>query len=286
MADGRVRPAAEAALLPYLPRMTPKVYAGFMGWIFCIYFLLIATPPATPPERMENYKSLMSFAASDPAFVEVEREMIGLVRARDDAKVLFWSWRSPYKDMVREMQAQIDELAPRYNAAVDDRDRTRTRARQEVGLWSDVGVGEMRALFWRSWDEGKDFAKRMTFWDIMFATSRREETLVSVLVRWLSTFLMNLSVGLCAAVFWFSGRVISLIFAYQPPLYSGLTFGVVAILGAAGTVLLFMAVLYSVAIGGAYFAIKASAENARLQHERAREQAYLRGGGARRAHYD
>lgn len=166
MADARVRRRGDGAdaLLPYLPRMTPRVYTGLVGWVLCVYLLLAATPPATPPERLDRYRELMSFASTDPGFHELEREMLGLLREQDEHKVLFWSWRSPYKERVREKQAQIDELAPRYDAMVADREATRVQARQQVGLWSEVGVGEMRALFWKSWQEGKDFAKRMTFW--------------------------------------------------------------------------------------------------------------------------
>lgn len=55
--DGRVqrRRPNEAAILAYMPTITPKTYAGVMAWIMCIYLLLFAVPPATPPEAMHRY---------------------------------------------------------------------------------------------------------------------------------------------------------------------------------------------------------------------------------------
>jgi uncharacterized phage infection (PIP) family protein YhgE len=103
--------------------------------------------------------------------------------------------------------------------------------------------------------------------------SSREEGMAAVLFRWLSQFLMNLSLGLLSAVFWFAVRVSSLVFAYQPPMLTGLGFVAVAVVGAAGTAVLFMALLYAAAVGGVLLVARQAA-SARIEAQR---QAQLRG---------
>lgn len=62
MADARhangaqMRRRDETAVLDYLPRMTPRTYSAMMAWVMCIYLLLFAVPPATPPEAMHRYR--------------------------------------------------------------------------------------------------------------------------------------------------------------------------------------------------------------------------------------
>lgn len=282
----------------------------------------------------------MSAAANDPIAAQIEAEVAELVAQRQQHEVLFYGWREPYKSLVAAKQAEVRASArphparrarsgsprppppaPRPSAQIDarmpeltevnaERERLRLKARQAVGLWSAVGVADVRRLFWQSWEEGKAFAKRMTFWDIMLAgTSRREETLVAVLLRWLSQFLMNLSLGLISAVrapparprgsaiarppipftllprpppyppqvLWFSARAVSLVFSYQPGIVSGGAFVAISVFGAAGSVLLFLALCYTAAIGGVYLVAKQAA-TARIEAQQRARQQHLRGG--------
>ena len=48
-------------------------------------------------------------------------------------------------------------------------------AKAELGLWSTAGVQESRRLFWRSFESGKVFGRRQTFWDAL--VSRLVKTL-------------------------------------------------------------------------------------------------------------
>jgi hypothetical protein len=91
-------------------------------------------------------------------------------------------------------------------------------------------------------------------------------------------------------VFWFAARAINLVFAYQPNPISGTAFAAIAIIGAAGAVLLFLALCYTAAVGGVYLLAKQAAA-ARIEAQQRAQ--YIRGqaGGAggpygRRAHYD
>ncbi|KAJ1636700.1 hypothetical protein T492DRAFT_957790 [Pavlovales sp. CCMP2436] len=288
--DVRMQPRRRdetAVILDYLPRMSPKVYSGVMAWVLCIYMLLFATAPTSSPEALATHSEYMRAANNDPIARELEREMFGLMRQRDEHKVFFYSWREPYKSLVAAKQAEVDAKMPELQHANAEQERLRTKARKAVGLWSEIGVSEVRAQFWKSWTEGKDFAKRMTFWDMLLHTGKsKEETLASVLFRWLSQFLMNLSLGLIAAVFWFAGRAINLVFAYEPSFVSGFSFVAISVVGAAGSVVLFLGLCYSAAVGGVYILAK-QASHARLEAQQRQQQ--VRGQQrpqAGRAHYE
>ena len=55
---------------------------------------------------------------------------------------------------VLELEARRDELI--------------REARGTVGIWSTIGVGEVRDSFWRAWEQGKETAKRWTMMDAFF----------------------------------------------------------------------------------------------------------------------
>ncbi len=43
-----------------------------------------------------------------------------------------------------------------------------SEAKSTVGLFSTYGVYETRDLFWQRFNQGKQFAKRQSFWDMIF----------------------------------------------------------------------------------------------------------------------
>ncbi len=45
-------------------------------------------------------------------------------------------------------------------------------AKSVVGLWSEVGVGDVRDSFWQKFSAGKAFAKRQTLWDALCRSMR------------------------------------------------------------------------------------------------------------------
>ena len=75
-------------------------------------------------------------------------------------------------------QAQLSEVEAQDYAKLSD-------ARAEVGIFSEYGVAEARDMFWDKFEDGKNFAKRMTTYDAIGAglTMSRDESLVSVGVR-------------------------------------------------------------------------------------------------------
>ena len=60
-------------------------------------------------------------------------------------------------------------------------------AKRELGVFSVDGVAESRNAFWRSYEGGKVFAQRQTFWDAVNSLlySRSEENWVGFVLKWI-----------------------------------------------------------------------------------------------------
>ena len=58
-------------------------------------------------------------------------------------------------------QSELRSLEAKNNAIVSD-------AKAKLGVFSEYGVEETRGLFWRCFSGGKDFAKRSSWYDMMF----------------------------------------------------------------------------------------------------------------------
>jgi len=150
--------------------------------------------------------------------------------------------------------------------ALRERDALQSEAKAAVGIWSQYGVDEVKDRFWKAYQSGKDFAKRMTFWDVMFGVGgrNRDEELVATLLRWLGQIMMNFTVGLVSALFSFMFSLISMLWEYKTSYLSGILFFAVAMSGASAMVATFVGGMYATAAGGVYMLIQ-SAERARLE---------------------
>jgi hypothetical protein len=74
-------------------------------------------------------------------------------------------------------------------------------AKREVGLTSDYAVQETRDMFWRTFQGGKSFAKRQSMWDLLTIgfSRRRDEEMMSAVLRWLMNVMFNFTLGLTGA---------------------------------------------------------------------------------------
>ena len=73
-----------------------------------------------------------------------------------------------------------------------------------LGLWSIKGVQEGRDLFWHTYQKGKVFAQRQTFWDALLSLGySRDDNLLGFIFRWLGTIAFNFTIGLLGSMFVF-----------------------------------------------------------------------------------
>lgn len=161
------------------------------------------------------------------------------------------------------------------------RQRILTDARREVGIWSYIGVQHVRDAFWSAWKSGKDMAARMTMWDaIMLAMpGSREESMVSMLIKLVFQYIMNLTIGLMFSMGYFVYNVYTLVVAYGESVVSGTAFFLLVVVAAFATVGTYIMALTGTVAGGTLFLAKQAAKNAALEGGRA-------GGAHRQVRYD
>lgn len=118
----------------------------------------------------------------------------------------FWTCNTP---LCQANKARMNVDLAAYSVLRAEEHELMKDAKQSVGLFSEHGVQDTREMFWQKFQSGKDFASRQTKWDIIFAgisAIGRDEKIANFLFRIVSSFLLNITIGLCGAVvaFWWN----------------------------------------------------------------------------------
>eukprot|EP00928_Gymnodinium_smaydae_P078358 TRINITY_DN6222_c1_g4_i1.p2 TRINITY_DN6222_c1_g4~~TRINITY_DN6222_c1_g4_i1.p2 ORF type:complete len:301 (+),score=73.94 TRINITY_DN6222_c1_g4_i1:209-1111(+) len=204
----------------------------------------------------------------------------------------FWSCDARCQqayDRVKMATAEIERIQSKRDAII-------TEARQEVGIWSTYGVQDVRDSFWAAWKSGKDFAARYTMMDAMFMMiGGREETMASMVIKIVFQYVVNLTMGIIGAFFFFVYNVYTLIVSYGEPALSGLAFFLLVLVAGLSTIGTYLFAIYGTVAGGGVYLVKQAAKQAKLEAERGhrpRQVQYGQYGGGRvggqqyRSHYD
>lgn len=154
-------------------------------------------------------------------------------------------------------------------------------AKRELGVFSVDGVAESRNAFWRSYEGGKVFAQRQTFWDAVNSLlySRSEENWVGFVLKWILKWALNFTLGMIGAGVGFAWSLYSVVASFSPNLFVGLAFYSVTLFSALSMIIFILVALYGGAAGGAYVVLKTAADANRLEYQR--RQARLRCGAAK-----
>jgi len=176
------------------------------------------------------------------------------------------------------------------------RDSLMTEARREVGIWSVFGVRDVRASFWAAWKSGKEFAARWTMMDAMFMMlpGGREESMIQVILKIVMQYIINLTMGLIGAFFYFIYNVYVLITSYGEPALSGIAFFLLVLVAGVATVGSYLIAIYGTVAGGGLYLVKQAAKQAAVEggpdgRPRQRVQYHPQYGGragGMRSHYD
>jgi len=150
------------------------------------------------------------------------------------------------------------------------RDGIMTEARKEVGIWSVYGVQDVRNAFWSAWKSGKDFAARYTMMDAMFMAFRssREESMAQMAMKLVMQYIINLTMGLIGAFFYFIYNVYYLVISYGESALSGLAFFLLVLVAGMSTVGTYLFAIYGTVAGGGLYLVKQAAKQAALEQER------------------
>jgi hypothetical protein len=261
-----------------LPRPGPKMFGAAIWWAFGMWALFMASAPYTPsPVEEQRYHDLMSEAVYSPEAQKIQRDLMVAQHALDQVNVWGWRWREPYARLRPEKQRDLDQVRYQWDESRRYRDELMSEAKAQVGLWSAYGVEEVREKFWAAYQSGKDFAKRMTFWDVMLGGigGRRDEEGLAVVLRLVGQVMMNFTVGLVSALVSFTFSLFSMLWTYKASYLSGLVFFAIAFTGASAMVVAFIGTMYATAVGGVYM-IAQNANNARLQGRGQQQRRYVR----------
>mmetsp|Transcript_22891 Transcript_22891/g.33448 ORF Transcript_22891/g.33448 Transcript_22891/m.33448 type:complete len:202 (+) Transcript_22891:324-929(+) len=168
----------------------------------------------------------------------------------------------------QEWKEIADSRRRRVDSLQADIDKQLSDAKSKLGLFSEVGVGEARELFWRRFGQGKQFAQRQTKWDALFmgiGAMRRDEGLVGYLLRLLLSMLFNFTIGMVGSVIGFMWSLYSVIASYQASIWAALVFFGFASLAAVSFALTWVFGLYAASAGAVYVTAKLIASNMRLE---------------------
>lgn len=177
------------------------------------------------------------------------------------------------KARMEDAKAVLDDIrAEGYNRMSD--------AKRVAGLFSEVGVGEVKDSFWEYFHAGKRFAKRQSMWDAMFVGMRsmsRDESFVEFALKMLIQVLINFSMGLMVALVVFIFGLWSIVKSYQPDPLTALVFFLSATCAGFAFVTTYLLLIYGAAAGGVYGMAKLAETNLRI--EQGRRQQRVQGGG-------
>jgi len=194
---------------------------------------------------------------------ELEDDVMRTKFAYEQSKGWFWQCDS----VCQSNKAEYDAVMLQYNGLLNEESLHWSDAKAAVGVFSTMGVGETRTLFWQRFGQGKDFAKRQTTWDALFIGLRmgRDEGLGSYVLRLIMNMLINFTIGLFGAVVTFMWGLWSLIVEYQTSLIVGLFYFAMCALAVSSFALTWLFGLYVGTAGTVFVGARLLANNARLE---------------------
>jgi hypothetical protein len=266
-------------------RRNPVIAASYIvGWLV---LLLVGSGTALTVHQSREYNQIMNTID-----LQAEYDAAGdFARARQAytaSRGWFWSCDGTcqrLKTRMQNVETQLTAIRQEGQARMSD-------AKAVVGLWSEVGVGEVKDSFWQYFVAGKAFAKRQSMWDAFFIgirqmTRGRDESWVEFGLKVLMQVLLNFSLGLIMALVVFIIGLWTVVTSYQPnPIVAVLFFGAAAV-AACSFVATYLLAVYGAAAASVYGVLKLAETSTRAQI--ANQQRQQRVGNQhqqQRPHYD
>jgi hypothetical protein len=234
------------------------------SYVFGILFLLlIGSGTKLTLDQRQQYNSIMNTIDLNAEY-EASNQFAMANQAYRATKGWFScdSLCQRNKRRMEHTQRILDDIRTEGYARMSD-------AKGVAGLFSEIGVEEVKDSFWHYFHSGKQFAKRQSMWDAMFMGIRsmsRDETMINYLLRVFLQVLVNFSMGLIAALGIFIFGLWSIIKSYQPNPLTALIFFVGCSCAAFAFVSTYLLAIYGAAAGSLYGVAKVAENQARLQN--------------------
>lgn len=136
-----------AVLKKWKPLKTPKVTASLTLYLLGLFVAFVARPPVTITDEMQHrYFAAMEAADAIDAEprMEAERALLEAQMETRHAEVWFWWADAESRARVRALRVVEREKLARANEYRRARDAKVKLAKGELGLWSALGVDEVR----------------------------------------------------------------------------------------------------------------------------------------------
>ncbi|EEC49161.1 predicted protein [Phaeodactylum tricornutum CCAP 1055/1] len=201
------------------------------------------------------------------------------LQAEFDASNEYWKARNAYHGT--KGWFTCDELCQRNKARMVKAETVLGEIRREgqarmsdakavAGLWSEIGVGEVKDSFWQYFYSGKQFAKRQSMWDALFIGIRqigrsRDESWIEYAFKILMQVLINFSLGLLMALGMFVLGLWATVRSYQPSPLVAVAFFVAAACGAFAFVATYLMAIYGASAASVYGVFKLAETSARAR---------------------
>jgi hypothetical protein len=274
------------------PFKYPKTTAAGVLWLLGLFVVFLAPAPLQiTSEMVVAYEAKLSEAKDVlVALTKAEERLMTAELDMKSAKAWFWRWREGYRRRVEAKRPALNAARKEVLALRQQRDHILRQAKRKLGLWSEAGLEESRALLWENFNLSKDFAKRQTFWETLFnVLYSRDKDWIYLLFQLLLTALVNYTIGAVVSVISFALSLPYFLYSFAPSWPSAVVFYIIAMIGAISMVATYLAMIYAagtaVAITTGRFA---SAQRARLIAAERRRPDAIRGpgAGAYRSHYE
>lgn len=246
---------------------------GVSIWVLGLLMAAFAKGFAVDDATLEQYTETMKHAEA-----VTQKELARALGAQQEAQQRYDNvagWFS-CDTKCQKAKDKLDMAKAEVGRIDGKRQKILTDARREVGIWSVFGVQDVRNRFWAAWKSGKDMAARMTMMDafMMAMPGSREENMMSVVIKLVLQYIVNLTMGLFFSMIYFIYSVYGLIVAYGESFASGAAFFLLVVVASFATIGTYLGALVGTVAGGGLFLAKQAAKQAAMEDQR--------GGGARR----
>jgi len=243
-----------------VPDVTPFRIGLFITWVVGILLMNNAPAPYTPPlEDLDRYDQLQAQADTMFGAIKAEKEYWHASALMQQSQGFF------YNDATYESKRRVfEEKKSIYQRENGKRQALRDEANQLVGIWSQYGLDATRQGFWAAYEKGKQFAKSMTWWDVMFSAfggrGSRDESAVVLILQWVLRIAMNFTIGFGYSLVSFLINLFWIIADFSPNPASAATFYFLGFIASCSMVASILIAMYgtiaTVVVGGTYMAVK------------------------------
>jgi len=233
-------------------------------WLFGLWCMLYAAAPSpTTSEQRARFNDLRMQADNIDGMDDAADACFGAQQDVYHARGWFW-WISTTPEVAELQRVEVHECG-KLQALEAQQAELKRDAFAVVGLWSEFGVEEARTIFWDCLEKGKGFAKRSTFYDMLFGVVMgRDENIGSFLMRVVLNFVINMTMGLIGALMAFVYYLWGMVVLYKASFFGGLAFFAVALFAGISMALVYIFIVYGTVAAAGYTLVYA-AVNQRIE---------------------